>query len=151
MYLTALEFIDRYTQREAVLLTAEPGAGAVVNTARLERGLADASAEVDSYLARRFVLPLLSASTMQPVVPDMIKRLTGDIARYLMTGTHIRETEAIRNRYKDAVAMLVSIAEGKATVGMELALTSSPSAPAGGSSAVRSGDRAFGDTTWSGY
>jgi phage gp36-like protein len=151
MYLTAAEFIERYTEREAVLLTAEPGAGAVVNTARLERGLSDASAEVDSYLARRFVLPLLNAATMQPVVPDMIKRLTGDIARYLLTGTHVRETEAIRNRYKDAMAMLVAIAEGKATVGVELAMTSSPSAPAGGSSAVRTGARSFGSGAWDAY
>jgi phage gp36-like protein len=151
MYLTVAEFIERYTEREAVLLTAEPGAGAVVNAARLERGLSDASAEVDSYLSRRFVLPLLNAATMQPVVPDMIKRLTGDVARYLLTGTHVRETEAIRNRYKDAVAMLVAIADGRATPGVELALASSPSAPAGGSSAVRSGARTFGDSAWSGY
>lgn len=143
MYLTAAEFIERYTEREAVMLTSDAGSS-VVNTVRLERGLADASAQVDGYLARRFAIPLLDASTLQPVVPDVIKRLTGDIARYLMTGTHIRETEAIRNRYKDAVELLDKIAKGQSTVGVELALASSPSAPAGGSSAVRSGSRWFG-------
>jgi phage gp36-like protein len=149
MYLTVAEFIDRYTEREAVLLTAEPGVGAVVNSARLERGLADASAQVDALLGRRFALPLRDATTLQPVVPDMIKRLTGDVARYLMTGTHVRETEAIRTRYKDAIDTLTQIADGKATVGVELALASSPSAPAGGSTAVRTGARTFGD--WGGY
>jgi len=150
MYLSAAEFIDRYTEREAVMLSADVGSN-VVNTARLERGLIDASAQVDGYLGRRFALPLLSAVTMQPVVPDVVKRLTGDIARYLMTGTHVRETEAIRNRYKDAMAELKRIAEGEATVGVELALASSVSAPAGGASSVRSGGADFGSDRWAGY
>ena len=132
------------------MLSADVGSN-VVNTARLERGLADASATVDGYLGRRFALPLLSAQTLQPVVPDVVKRLTGDIASYLMTGTHVRETEAIRNRYKDAVAELKAIADGQATVGVELALASSPSAPSGGASAVRSGSAQFGSETWAGY
>lgn len=150
MYLTVAEFIDRYTQREAVMLSADVGSN-VVNTARLERGLADASATVDGYLGRRFALPLLSAATLQPVVPDVVKRLTGDIARYLLTGTHVRETEAIRNRYKDAVTELKAIADGQATVGVELALASSASAPSGGASAVRSGSAQFGSDGWAGY
>lgn len=146
MYLTALEFIDRFTEREAVMLTAPTGSSTVDN-ARLEQGLADASAVVDGYLARRFALPLRDASTMAPVVPEMIKRLSGDIARYLLTGTHIRETDAIRNRYQDALKMLDLIATGKLSPGIELAMTTSASAPAGGSSAVRSGGRMFGADT----
>jgi phage gp36-like protein len=144
MYLTAQEFIDRYTQREAVLLTAE-GNSSAVDTVRLERGLADASSMVDGYLARRFQLPLMNVATLQPVVPDVIKRLTGDIARYLLTGTHVRETESIRNRYNDALKQLDHIANGTVSMGVELVLMSSPSAPTGGASAVRAGGRMFGD------
>jgi phage gp36-like protein len=149
MYLTAQEFIDRYTQREALLLTAE-GNSSTVDTVRLERGLADASSMVDGYLARRFQLPLVSVATLQPVVPDVIKRLTGDVARYLLTGTHVRETEAIRNRYNDAIKQLDHIANGTVSMGVELVLMSSPSAPTGGASAVRSGGRAFGDDVLAG-
>jgi phage gp36-like protein len=149
MYLTAQEFIDRYTQREALLLTAE-GNSSTVDTVRLERGLADASSMVDGYLARRFQLPLVSVATLQPVVPDVIKRLTGDIARYLLTGTHVRETEAIRNRYNDAIKQLDHIANGTVSMGVELVMVSSPSAPTGGASAVRSGGRAFGDDVLAG-
>lgn len=144
MYLTAQEFIDRYTQREALLLTAE-GNSSTVDTARLERGLADASSVVDGYLARRFQIPLMNAETLLLVVPDVIKRLTGDIARYLLTGTHVRETDAIRNRYNDAIKQLDQIAEGKVSTGVELVLKSSTSAPTGGATAVRSGGRTFGD------
>jgi phage gp36-like protein len=150
MYLTAAEFIERYSEREAVMLSAE-GNQSTVNTVRLERGLADASAQVDAYLARRFALPLADATTQALTVPDMIKRLTGDIARYLMTGTHIRETDAIRNRYKDALDQLDRIATGKVSMGVELVMASSPSAPAGGSSAVRSGGRAFGTDVLGSY
>jgi phage gp36-like protein len=149
MYLTAQEFIDRYTQREALLLTAE-GNSSTVDTVRLERGLADASSMVDGYLARRFQLPLMGVATLQPVVPDVIKRLTGDVARYLLTGTHVRETEAIRNRYNDAIKQLDHIANGTVSMGVELVLMSSPSAPTGGASAVRSGGRAFGDDVLAG-
>jgi phage gp36-like protein len=149
MYLTAQEFIDRYTQREALLLTAE-GNSSTVDTVRLERGLADASSMVDGYLARRFQLPLMGVATLQPVVPDVIKRLTGDIARYLLTGTHVRETDAIRNRYNDAIKQLDHIANGTVSMGVELVLMSSPSAPTGGASAVRSGGRAFGDDVLAG-
>jgi len=150
MYLTAAEFVERYTEREAVLLSAESTQN-TVNTARLERGLSDASAQVDAYLARRFALPLRDATSLVEVVPDMIKRLTGDIARYLMTGTHVRETDAIRNRYKDAIDQLDRIATGKVTMGVELVMASSPSAPVGGASAVRSGGRMFGDDALGGY
>jgi phage gp36-like protein len=149
MYLTAQEFIDRYTQREALLLTAE-GNSSTVDTLRLERGLADASSMVDGYLARRFQLPLMGVATLQPVVPDVIKRLTGDVARYLLTGTHVRETDAIRNRYNDAIKQLDHIANGTVSMGVELVLMSSPSAPTGGASAVRSGGRAFGDDVLAG-
>lgn len=146
MYLTAQEFIDRFSEREAVMLSAQPGSN-TVDTNRLERGLADASAVVDGHLARRFAVPLLDAATLLPVQPEVIKRLTGDIARYLLTGTHVLETEAIRTRYKDAMALLAQIAEGKMTVSPELAMASSPSAPAGGSTAVRGGCRMFGSDT----
>lgn len=146
MYLTAQEFIDRFTEREAVMLSAQPGSN-TVDTARLERGLADASALVDGQLSRRYAIPLRSAATLEPVTPEVIKRLTGDITRYLLTGTHVLETEAIRTRYKDAMALLEQVAEGRLTVGVELAMATSAGAPAGGSSAVRAGGRMFGSDT----
>lgn len=144
MYMTVQEFIARFGEREAIMLSAQPASN-TVDAARLERGLADASAMVDGHLSRRFALPLRDATTGQPVQPEVIKRLTGDIARYLMTGTHVLETEAIRTRYKDAMALLTQIAEGRLTVGVELAMALSPSAPVGGASAVRAGSRMFGD------
>jgi phage gp36-like protein len=151
MYLTAAEFVERFTEREAVMLSAESATQTTVDTVRLERGLTDASAVVDGYLARRFALPLQDVATLAPIVPDMIKRLTGDIARYLLTGTHVRETDAIRTRYKDAVDLLDRIATGKVSMGIELVMASSPSAPVGGASAVRSGGRMFGDEGLGGY
>lgn len=150
MYLSAQEFIDRFGEREAVQLTAEASSTAV-NTARLTQGITDAEGMVNGYLARRFSVPLLDASTMQPIEPDLIKRLTGDIARYMLCGTSVRETEAIRNRYKDAIRDLDLIAMGKLSIGMEAALASSASAPPAGSTAVRAGARMFSDDVLGGY
>lgn len=151
MYLSAQEFIDRFGEREAVQLTAE-ASSTTVNTTRLTQGIVDAEGVVNGYLARRFRVPLLDASTMQIVEPDLIKRLTGDIARYMLCSTNgVRETEAIRNRYKDAVSDLDLIAIGKLSMGVEAALASSSSAPPAGATSVRAGSRMFGDDVWGGY
>lgn len=143
MYLTPAEFVARYTEREARLLTDEAATGQV-NTARLQTAIDEAEGIVNGYLARRYALPLRDAASNQPVVPEMLRRLTGDIARYTLTGTHVTETDAIRRRYEDAVKLLDKLASGQVHPGVELALTTSAAAPVGGASSVRAPARVFG-------
>ena len=141
-YLTASEFIDRYTEREARALTDRAKAG-VVDTALLQRTLDEASAYVDSFVGRRYALPLVSASTGLAVVPEVLKRITGDVTRYQLTGTDVMETEAIRKRYEDANKLLAKIADGELSLG-DARMAASAAAPVGGAASVRSAERSFG-------
>lgn len=87
---------DELTQRESVL-----PAGAVV------RALADADAEVNSYVASAYTVPL------NPV-PTNIVRIACAIARYHLLGDAV--SEAASNAYKSAIAWLRDVQSGRATL-----------------------------------
>ncbi len=100
-YATRSELEDRYgadeiQQRESMLPV-----GAV------DRALADADAEVDSYLTGRYSLPLSP-------VPGNIARLAAAIARYRLLGDAV--TEIARKDYEDARAWLREVAAGRVQI-----------------------------------
>ncbi|MCU0963538.1 MAG: DUF1320 domain-containing protein [Burkholderiaceae bacterium] len=101
-YATQLDLEDRFGTTELAQLT-DPDAGAVIDTDTVARALADADAEIDARLAVRYALPLAS-------VPAVLVRLAADLARYFLWDA--RASEQVRNRYKDAVALLDKIASG---------------------------------------
>ena len=145
-YATPQDLIDRLGAREATAISDRAGTGQP-NTAVLASALALAEDEVNSYVGRRYALPLVNKSGQPAAVPSVLQRLVIDIARYRQTGTEIMETETIRNRFKDAVRLLEQIAEGKISLG-DLALAGTGGgAPVGGSTAVRTGDKTYGDLT----
>lgn len=89
--------------------------------ARVDGALADADALIDSYLRRRYALPLAAPS------PELV-RAACVLARYdLATGTHLVPDEATRLARKDVIGWLERIADGS----VELA----GAAPAGGTGA----------------
>ena len=70
----------------------------------LETSLQDACEEVDGYLAVRYPLPL-------PNVPNNLKRLVCDIARYKL---HFEAApEVVELRYKVAIDFLKGVRDGK--------------------------------------
>lgn len=73
----------------------------------IEEALQDASEEIDSYIAVRYVLPL-------PSTPSTLKRVACNIARYRLYFQ--RPTEEIENRYKAEIDFLKRVADGKATL-----------------------------------
>ena len=84
-----------------------------------------ASSEVDSYLADRYATPLSGSDPIPPVVVSV----TGDIARYRLTGGDIRDTDPIRERYTKALNWLRDVADGKAGIpGLPPAGTETPGA-----------------------
>lgn len=100
-YATRTDLEERYgadelTQRESVL-----PAGAVV------RALSDADAEVNSYVAGAYALPL------NPV-PTNIVRIAAAVARYRLLGD--AATEQARQDYEDAIRFLRDIQSGRATL-----------------------------------
>lgn len=105
MYATAQDMIDRYGLPHMVQLSDVnmPLTGAVVNTV-VEARLADASAEIDGYLAGRMATPVAAP-------PAMLRLLCCRIAHALLVGADI--SEADQADLKDARAYLRDVAAGK--------------------------------------
>lgn len=143
-YATPQDLIDRLGAREATAISDRSGTGQP-DIAALTLALASAEDEVNGYVRRRYLLPLTSSDTGQPAIPLMLTRLVIDIARYRQTGTEIMETETIRNRFKDAVKVLEQISRGEINLGPLVLAGAGGAAPMSGSSAVRTGNKSFGD------
>lgn len=108
-YATQSDMAARFGEDELIELTDRERAGQIDVTV-LESGLADASAEIDSYLAGRYAVPLAQA-------PRFLAGLCCDIARYRLCGTGMRTTEEINDRYKNAVRFLEKVASGAVSIG----------------------------------
>lgn len=125
-YTSKAEMIERFGEREIVQLTDRDRAGDV-DDALLERAIADAAAEAETYIAARYTLPL-------PNVPPALGRVVADIARYRLYDD--QSPEEVRDRYRDAVRWLERVARGEVT----LAIAQVPRAVG-----VRAGEPVFTD------
>lgn len=112
MYCTQTDIEERFGQAELIQLTDRVRSGSVDTTA-VARAIADASAEVDGYLAGRYTLPFAT-------IPPVLIRLTCDIAVYNLFAARRNGgmVDDVRNRYRDAVRLLENIASGKVTFGV---------------------------------
>ncbi len=138
-YATQADLTDRFGAVELAQLT-DRASGQVIDTAVLDRALADADAEINSYLASRYALPLAST-------PTVLVRLAADMARYRLHDDRV--TEAVRARYQDAVSLLKRLASGE--VRLDGAATPPPAASNSSGVSVSSPDRVFGADALSGY
>jgi len=143
-YATPQDLIARLGEREAIALSdrAKTGSPDLVELARL---LAEAEDEVNGHVGRRYLLPLTATSGLPADPPKALVRVVVDVARYHGTGTEIMVTEEIRNRYKDSVRFLEGVAKGDILLGDLLLARAGGPAPTGGATAVRTGDKTFGD------
>lgn len=135
MYITRPELMDRFDATElaqvvppqsmgrvdgalmrAVILGEPtddwPGdeiAAAEAGLLRMDEAIADATAEIDSYIGQRYSLPLAT-------VPGVLKRYAGTIARYHLHDDS--EHEHVRQRYQDTLKALGRIASGELDLGL---------------------------------
>lgn len=101
---------NQLDESELVQLTDDEGIG-LVNESRVTRAIADADEEIDGYLQSRMVVPVSP-------VPGIIRKCSVDIALWNLfarRGDSMPETR--KERYKNAVAFLVKVAEGKIGLG----------------------------------
>lgn len=110
-YATRQNMIDRFGEAEIIQLTdrAERPTN-VINDGVLNRALEDADGEIDSALAARYTLPLVS-------IPKVLVRIACDLARY-----HLYDDvagESVRERYEDAKAYLKQLATGMMSLGLD--------------------------------
>ena len=104
IYATPQDIIDRYNEETLVLVFDRQRLGAADPVA-VAKALADASAELDSYLAGSYPLPLA-------IVPPALAGYCVDIALYRGTdGPAVPEER--RKRYDDAIRWAIKVGEGK--------------------------------------
>jgi phage gp36-like protein len=141
-YLTASEYLERYTEAETVRLTDTTQTG-VVDDAKVDTVIADVTEFADAYLAGRYVLPIASP-------PELLKGIVADLARERLHG--LRATPAVTANADRARKLLTDLSAGRANI----------PAPAAGSapetnssdSPVTSGDaraRVFTDASLADY
>lgn len=129
-YATQADMTRLYGATELIALTDRAGTGTVDATV-LNGALADADAEIDTYLAGRYQLPLATT-------PLVLVGKACAICRYLLDASNGNET--VRDRYRDAIAWMKDVAAGRADLGLDSA--QGAQTPAGGAE-VRVGGRAF--------
>lgn len=115
-YATVADLITRFGEPEIEQLAGRTALD-VIDAEVAERALADAAAEIDSYVGARYRLPF-------DPVPPLLGRLACDIARYRLYDD--AAPEEIRRRYEDAVKLLTRIADGTVSFGVAV---DAPTAP----------------------
>lgn len=139
MYATQDDLETRYGSEELRQLT-DRTAGTTIDGGVVERAIADAVAQIDSYVGARYLVPLSP-------VPDVINRICCDIARYYLYEDRV--TEQVRKRYEDCIELLKAIANGKAQ--LSLAEGSAPPQAAAAGVLVSSPGRTFSADTLADY
>jgi phage gp36-like protein len=106
-YATQADIAELYGAN--ALVVADHDRDGVPDTAAVTRALEAATGEIDTYLARRYALPLVE-------VPSFLRQLCVDVALYrLALGADVASSEH-RQRYEDALAHLKAIADGRAAL-----------------------------------
>lgn len=132
-YATGEMLVERYGM-DAVRIAADRDGDGTPEAAVIEQALADASAEIDTYVGVLNRLPLAG-------VPEVLSRLCCDIALYRLSADAGQYTEEKRKRYEDAVALLRRIASGEVTLG----LPTPPEQESSGFAFYESQPKRFGD------
>lgn len=122
----------QFGAREVIALTDRDLDG-VVDQDVLDLALASADSLIDTYIGRRYPVPLAE-------VPQVIVTLAGVIVRYQLSGAGVSETDPTRDRYRDAIKLLEAIRDGDIHLGPDPAGATTPQASG---IRVSGGDRQF--------
>ena len=109
MYADAYDMEVRFGEAELIEITDRSDSGQYDDEFVLS-AIEDASAEIDSYVAVRYTLPLSD-------VPPLLRRLCCDIARFRLYDDS--PTEEVRRRYDSALEQLQRVARGELLLAYE--------------------------------
>ena len=111
-YATVQDFIDYFGDQESLELTnLDDPTAQTVNEELLRRSLDHAHAEVNSYLAGSYTLPLTQT------VPQILKYDELEIARFRLDKYRTRED--VQQRYELVIQRLRDIAKGLVNLGLD--------------------------------
>lgn len=104
-YATQNDIVTLYSE-DALHIADRTGDG-VIDAQAVARALETATGEINSFIGARYPLPLVA-------VPFLLTQFCVDIALYRLANTADLVSEEHRTRYKDAVAHLKLVSDGKA-------------------------------------
>ena len=110
-YCTTSDIENRLTQTELRQLTDLDGNG-TVNAGVVAAAIARADALIDSYVGRRYDVPLSP-------VPDVVQNASADLVIYLMQKDRQSVTDDVKKSHDDWINWLKDVAKGNATLGIE--------------------------------
>lgn len=111
-YSTVADFVEYFGENEALELTnLENPLAILVDTVLLQKALDHAYAEVNSYLAGNYVLPLTVT------IPQILKYDEMEIARFRLD--KFRTREDVTERYQLVIQRLRDIAKGIVNLGLD--------------------------------
>ncbi len=110
-YATIADMVSRFGADEVLRFSAGDGPlPETIQPARIEQAIGDASVLIDSYLRRRYAVPLAA-------VPQAVVRAACVLARYdLAQGGDREPSEQMRLARKEVIAWLEGIAAGTVTL-----------------------------------
>jgi phage gp36-like protein len=111
IYVDPREYVQKFGYSEAVILCDQHDLNRI-DTSKILKALQDATALVDGYLAKKYLVPLSP-------IPSMISAITANIARYMLHTENIQEV--VEKNYTQDIRKLNDIAAGKLNLSVTLA------------------------------
>ena len=98
---------------EAELRQMSDAAAQAIDETRLQIALDDAQAEIDGYLAGRYLLPLVDPAGLPlPVSGDLLRCAVDIVVYRLQTLRPADDIKDARRRYEDAIKLLAAFKDG---------------------------------------
>jgi phage gp36-like protein len=108
-YCTEQGLIGRFGEQELIQLTDRANTGAI-DSAVVTAAINMATADINSYIGRRYALPLSAT-------PDVLQDKCELLARYRLYENGA--TDQVRRDYEDAIKWLEGVRDGKNTLGTD--------------------------------
>ena len=110
MYCTLDDIKEQISEDELIQLSDDENTG-TVDTAAIDRAIADADAEINGYCVERYTVPF-------DPVPDLIRKYCVDISIYNLLSRRQGADEDRLARYKNAIRFLEKVAKGIVSLGV---------------------------------
>ena len=109
MYCTEADLLKQISEAELISLTDDEASGAIVDEV-VNRAIADADAEIDTYCVSRYTVPF-------ETVPDIIRKISVDIAIYNLYARRRGAPDDRKDRYTNAIRFLEAVSKGDVSIG----------------------------------
>jgi len=108
-YCVEADLLTQISDAQLISLTDDNNTGEIGSTI-VTQSIADADAEIDGWIGKKYEVPLAT-------VPDLVKKLSIDIALYNLFGRSRLVPEDRKDRYQNAITFLKAVSAGKASLG----------------------------------